>query len=101
MSQQSQETMFSLSEASHRRLNPLTGEWVLVSPHRTQRPWLGQVETSPPQSQPKYDPSCYLCPGNERARGVHNPNYDSTFVFDNDFPALLPNPSDFNINEKD
>ena len=101
MSQPSQEAMFSLSEASHRRLNPLTGEWVLVSPHRTQRPWLGQVEPSSAESQPNYDPSCYLCPGNERAHGAHNAKYDSTFVFDNDFPALLPNASDLSINEKD
>jgi UDPglucose--hexose-1-phosphate uridylyltransferase len=92
--------MFSLSESSHRRLNPLSGEWVLVSPHRTQRPWLGQVETAITESQPAYDPSCYLCPGNERARGVHNPKYDSTFVFDNDFPALLPQTTTSELNEK-
>jgi UDPglucose--hexose-1-phosphate uridylyltransferase len=52
----------------HRRFNPLTREWVLVSPHRTQRPWLGQVERTPPEHLPSYDPACYLCPGNERAR---------------------------------
>jgi UDPglucose--hexose-1-phosphate uridylyltransferase len=93
--------MFSLSESSHRRLNPLTGEWVLVSPHRTQRPWLGQVETPSAEAQPAYDPSCYLCPGNERARGVHNPKYDSTFVFDNDFPALSPDVVNSDVNEND
>jgi len=93
--------MFSLSETSHRRLNPLTGEWVLVSPHRTNRPWLGQVEAASSESQPAYDPTCYLCPGNERAGGVHNPKYDSTFVFDNDFPALLPNTINAELNEKD
>jgi UDPglucose--hexose-1-phosphate uridylyltransferase len=93
--------MFSLSETAHRRLNPLTGEWVLVSPHRAERPWLGQVEESSSESQPEYDPTCYLCPGNERARGVHNPKYDSTFVFDNDFPALLPNTINGELNEKD
>lgn len=74
----------------HRRYNPLTGEWVLVSPHRARRPWLGQVEKSPPQDLPAYDPTCYLCPGNSRAGGVQNPQYSGTFVFDNDFPALLP-----------
>lgn len=83
--------MLSLSDQPHRRLNPLTGEWVLVSPHRSQRPWLGQVEKVSPEIQPAYDPECYLCPGNARAGGVRNPQYTSTFVFDNDFAALLPN----------
>jgi len=74
----------------HRRKNLLTDEWVLVSPHRTSRPWLGQVEEIPPEQLPAYDPNCYLCPGNERAGGRKNPLYTSTFVFDNDFPSLLP-----------
>jgi UDPglucose--hexose-1-phosphate uridylyltransferase len=74
----------------HRRLNALTGEWILVSPHRAKRPWLGQVEKAPPENLPTYDPTCYLCPGNQRAEGKRNPQYTSTFVFDNDFPALLP-----------
>ncbi len=74
----------------HRRLNPLTGDWVLVSPHRARRPWLGQVEKTPAENLPQYDPTCYLCPGNERAGGIKNPDYAGTFVFDNDFPALLP-----------
>jgi UDPglucose--hexose-1-phosphate uridylyltransferase len=74
----------------HRRYNPLTNEWILVSPHRTDRPWLGQVEKLPPGTRPAYDPQCYLCPGNERAGGKHNPHYESTFVFQNDFSALLP-----------
>jgi UDPglucose--hexose-1-phosphate uridylyltransferase len=74
----------------HRRYNPLSDEWVLVSPHRTERPWLGQVEKPPPETRPSYDPTCYLCPGNERAGGVHNPQYSSTYVFTNDFAALLP-----------
>ncbi|MCU1286074.1 MAG: UDP-glucose--hexose-phosphate uridylyltransferase [Acidobacteriales bacterium] len=72
----------------HRRLNPLTGEWVLVSPHRTARPWQGQVETTPAPVLLQYDPTCYLCPGNERAGGVRNPKYTGTFVFENDFAAL-------------
>ena len=76
-------------DAPHRRFNPLTQEWVLVSPHRARRPWLGQVEKIPPENLPAYDPQCYLCPGNERAGGHRNPPYDSTFVFDNDFSALL------------
>lgn len=76
-------------ELPHRRYNPLTREWVLVSPHRARRPWLGQVEDTPPAAIPTYDPNCYLCPGNTRVGGQHNPDYSSTFVFDNDFQALL------------
>ncbi len=77
-----------LDQQSHRRRNALTGEWVLVSPHRTQRPWQGAVEKVPPPERPQYDPTCYLCPGNERAGGARNPKYSSTFVFENDFAAL-------------
>jgi UDPglucose--hexose-1-phosphate uridylyltransferase len=73
----------------HRRFNPLVGEWVLVSPHRTDRPWLGQEDSAASAGLPAYDPECYLCPGNERAGGARNPVYDDVFVFDNDFPALL------------
>jgi UDPglucose--hexose-1-phosphate uridylyltransferase len=82
---------FQLKEHSHRRLNPLTRQWVLVSPHRTQRPWLGQVEKRATEKPPQYDPSCYMCPGNVRATGERNPQYEGTFVFDNDYAALLPN----------
>ncbi|HEX9012615.1 MAG TPA: galactose-1-phosphate uridylyltransferase, partial [Anaerolineaceae bacterium] len=73
----------------HRRLNLLTREWVLVSPQRTKRPWLGMVEKTPAEHLPAYDPTCYLCPGNVRTTGVRNPEYTSTFVFDNDFAALI------------
>jgi UDPglucose--hexose-1-phosphate uridylyltransferase len=81
-----------LQSTPHRRFNPLTQEWVLVSPHRTQRPWLGKVEART-AAPPAYDPTCYLCPGNERAGGIRNPQYASTFIFENDFPALLPSTS--------
>jgi len=79
--------MFS---APHRRLNRLTGEWLLVSPHRTARPWQGQVEDVVDERRPAYDPTCYLCPGNPRAGGARTPRYSSTFVFENDFAALKP-----------
>jgi UDPglucose--hexose-1-phosphate uridylyltransferase len=78
-----------MTDYPHRRRNPLTGEWVLVSPHRARRPWQGREEQPPPEDLPTYDPGCYLCPGNERAGGRRNPDYTSTFVFTNDFSALL------------
>lgn len=81
---------FDISEHPHRRYNPLLDEWILVSPHRTERPWQGSVENAPRDCRPRYDPDCYLCPGNVRANGERNPVYDSTFVFDNDFAAVLP-----------
>jgi len=88
-----------LQEVPHRRFNPLTREWILVSPHRTRRPWLGRVEKTAAADLPQYDPTCYLCPGNERADGARNPKYASTFVFDNDFAALLPDAPPFNFDE--
>lgn len=69
----------------------MNGEWILVSPHRSKRPWQGQVEAIAQEEKPHYDPTCYLCPGNERAGGINNPAYSDTFVFDNDFSALYPN----------
>ena len=77
----------------HRRFNPLTGEWVLVSPHRMKRPWQGRVEEPALEQLPEYDSDCYLCPGNTRAEGRTNLEYSGTYVFENDFPALLDLPN--------
>jgi UDPglucose--hexose-1-phosphate uridylyltransferase len=82
--------LFSPEQHPHQRFNPLTGDWILVSPHRTQRPWQGQRESEGNHQRASYDPQCYLCPGNKRAGDVHNPTYTEPFVFRNDFSALLP-----------
>jgi len=83
-------SVLDFDNAPHRRLNILTGEWVLVSPHRAKRPWQGQTEDVSAESRPSYDPDCYLCPGNTRVGGEQNPKYPHTFVFTNDFAALKP-----------
>ncbi len=84
--------MPNFHDSPHRRYNPLTGEWVLISPHRMIRPWQGQMEKKSNRELPEYDPNCYLCPGNERNGGIKNPDYTGTFVFTNDFAALLEDP---------
>ncbi|XP_032796111.2 galactose-1-phosphate uridylyltransferase [Daphnia magna] len=81
---------FNFTEHQHVRYNPLKGEWILVSPHRLKRPWSGQVESTHEDPIPPFDPSNPLCPGVKRPNGEINGQYDSTFVFENDFPALLP-----------
>lgn len=86
--------MTSTYEHPHRRYNCLTGEWVLVSPHRAKRPWQGKVEEHSREALPRYDPECYLCPGNKRISGLVNPKYEQTYVFTNDFQALQPEGGD-------
>ncbi|CEJ53850.1 Putative Galactose-1-phosphate uridylyltransferase [Penicillium brasilianum] len=77
-----------LDDISHRRYNPLRGSHILVSPHRTKRPWQGAQESPSKTTLPHHDPECYLCPGNKRAQGDVNPKYESTFVFVNDYSAV-------------
>ncbi|KAF5386672.1 hypothetical protein D9615_001744 [Tricholomella constricta] len=86
-------TEFDANTHPHRRLNPLTNEYVLVSPHRTKRPWLGQTEAPQVLDLPQHDPNCYLCPGNSRSGGQKNPVYDHIYTFVNDFAAVLPAPA--------
>ncbi|HAM36184.1 MAG TPA: galactose-1-phosphate uridylyltransferase [Elusimicrobia bacterium] len=85
---------FSLDDHPHRRLNALTGEWVLVSPHRAKRPWQGKRETHAAHAAARRDPACYLCPGNQRAGSARNPEYTGPYAFTNDFSALLPDVPD-------
>jgi UDPglucose--hexose-1-phosphate uridylyltransferase len=91
---------FDINEDPHRRYNPLINEWVLVSPHRSKRPWQGQNEKLPTATLPQYDSTCYLCPGNVRANGMHNPDYQEAFVFDNDFAALKQDEIVFEVTQK-
>lgn len=88
-------TSSTWQQAPHRRYNPLRRQWVLVSPHRTQRPWQGEVAKTEANTAIHYDPNCYLCPGNTRAGGHRNPKYNGVFVFDNDYAALLPDVPEF------
>jgi UDPglucose--hexose-1-phosphate uridylyltransferase len=93
--------MFDLKEHSHTRKNILTGDWILVSPHRMKRPWKGKVEELPDDNRPSYEPACNLCPGNKRSDGTLNPSYEKSFVFTNDFSALLNETEHGEINVDD
>jgi UDPglucose--hexose-1-phosphate uridylyltransferase len=81
-------SLIDVARHPHRRFNPLRGEWLQVSPQRTERPWQGEIDPPPDEAVAAHDPKCYLCPGSARVRGVTNPDYKTTFVFDNDFAAL-------------
>jgi UDPglucose--hexose-1-phosphate uridylyltransferase len=94
-------TAFDWTKQPHRRFNPLTREWILVSPHRNQRPWQGQIEATAPANILQYDPDCYMCPGNQRSNGSLNANYKNVFEFDNDYPALLPHAKPAKMNQRD
>lgn len=83
----------------HRRFNPLTGQWLLLSPQRTQRPWQGKTEDTPADNRPQHDPKCYLCPGNTRMGGAINDDYKDTYFFENDFRALIDMDEPFTIDE--
>ncbi len=89
----------NLQDYSHKRFNILTGEWVLVSPHRAKRPWQGQNEAVNNQVRPAHDPNCYLCAGNTRINGEKNPDYKDVYIFTNDFAALQTKSETFNIND--
>lgn len=90
-----------MEQNPHRRLNLLTNQWIQVSPHRTQRPWQGKLESTGTGGGLTHDPGCYLCPGNTRAGGSVNPVYTKTFAFDNDYAALLPDTPEAKRNEQD
>ena len=95
----SKKIQFNPVDHPHRRFNPLLQQWVLVSPHRTKRPWQGKQEAADFHDSPEHDPDCYLCPGNRRASGETNPDYAATYVFNNDFAALMADGPEIQVSE--
>jgi UDPglucose--hexose-1-phosphate uridylyltransferase len=83
-------TSTSETMAWEERWHPLRREWVIVSSHRNDRPWLGETVNEGRDEEPQYDPGCYLCPRNVRISGQRNPDYRSVYVFDNDHPCVGP-----------
>src|SRR5436189_4099208 len=95
---------FDFNSHTHRRFNPLLNSWIMVAPHRTQRPWNGAEESGGGDDLPLYDPQCFLCPGNKRAKGNENPKYTTTFVFENDYAAVKQDQPDLpftQVNEEE
>ncbi|KFD65490.1 hypothetical protein M514_01455 [Trichuris suis] len=78
----------NLPSSAHRRYNPLKDEWVIVAPQRLERPWKGEEEKPAGLHSRPNEKANPLQPGARRSSGLVNPDYEQTFWFVNDFPAL-------------